>query len=103
MHGKRNKLKSFFETKGRWNCSKKLVIKKIKDQTKKEMKKWGEMGTWWTKTRSDQIKDGSKKFVRKNNTKMQLHCTLHTLGDFLNWFRKSLHRFAALNPKSPFC
>ena len=26
---------------------------------------------------------------------MQLHCTLHTSGDFLNWFRKSLHRFAA--------
>ena len=39
---------------------KKLEIKKIKDQTKKEMKKWGEMETWWTKTRSDQIKDGSK-------------------------------------------
>ena len=24
-------------------------------------------------------------------------------GDFLNWFRKSLHRFAALNSKSPLC
>ena len=34
---------------------------------------------------------------------LQLHCTLHTSGDFLNWFRKSLHRFAALNSKSPFC
>ena len=34
---------------------------------------------------------------------LQLHGTLHTSGDFLNWFRKSLHRFAALNSKSPFC
>ena len=32
---------------------------------------------------------------------LQLHGTLHTSGDFLNWFRKSLHRFAALNSKSP--
>ena len=32
---------------------------------------------------------------------LQLHCTLYTSGDFLNWFRKSLHRFAALNSKPP--
>ena len=33
---------------------------KNKSSNEKEMKKWGEMETWWTKTRSDQIKDGSK-------------------------------------------
>ena len=42
-----------------------IVVQKNGDQenkssNKKEMKKWGEMETWWTKTRSDQIKDGSK-------------------------------------------
>ena len=75
----------------------------IKSSNKKELNKWGEMETWWTKTRSDQIKDGSKTCKEEKHKKMQLHCTLHTSGDFLNWFRKSLHRFAALNPKSPFC
>ena len=37
---------------------------------------------------------------------LHLHYTLYTSGDFLNWFRKSIHWFdwfAALNSKSPFC
>ena len=35
---------------------------------------------------------------------LHLHYTPYTSGDFLNWFRKSIHRFdrfAALNSKPP--
>ena len=72
MHVKSEKLKSFFDTKG--NCCHKEWVQEEGDQENKRSnkrgnEKRGECETWWTKTRSDEKRDGRKTCKKEKHKK----------------------------------
>ena len=70
----------FCDTKGRGNCvKKKLVIKKMKGQTQKEMKKWGESET--NKNKKWRKKDG-RNVSKEKHKKMSKEIHLKNTEEF---------------------